>query len=574
MSSVQYEEELTGEGVSRAEPSAFQLVVFLESGVVLRTLAGKQNVTIGRSRDADVMVPHASVSRQHAVLDVRAMTFTDLASRNGSTVHGERVPAHKPVTIGAGDAIVVGDITMILQIEGTTAVPALTATMIQDLPLELRLVEEVARSARHGEPFVHARIHVAPTHADSAREILIDALRTSDVLAEDGPGRFQLLLPAIDHERGRSVLQRLVGMLGGHGISARSGIAAYPVDGITAAQLSARAREMVTSSRRDMSAMDNVRRLVSSVAPGDLTVLVVGETGVGKELFAEMVHRVSPRAKNPFLRVNCAAIAEPLLESELFGHMRGAFTGADSARVGLIETAAGGTLFLDEIGEMGLRLQATLLRVLEERVVRRIGESEGRPVDVRIVCATNRSLLEEVEAGRFRRDLYYRISGVTLKVPPLRDRVDEIEGIARAFAALATARTRRAVPLFTDEAIQAIRGCAWPGNVRELRNSIERAVLLAGEGPIRPTELGLITPIPHEPSNGAVTEPALSRPSRSSLTMKALSTEVADLERRRIVEALEEYGGNQTRAARALGISRTTLIARLDAYGLRRPRKS
>ncbi|MBL9015475.1 MAG: sigma-54-dependent Fis family transcriptional regulator, partial [Myxococcales bacterium] len=477
-------------------------------------------------------------------------------------------PQH-PVALAPGDTFRVGDVTITLQRAGVGPTTSSVARPTPDVPLELRLTEETARSARHGEPFVHARVHVAPAQADAAREILFDALRTSDVLAEDGPGRFQLLFPALTSERGFGVLQRLVGALGGHGIASRTGIAAYPVDGITAAQLSARARELTAMTSRDRSPMDHVRRLVASVARGDLTVLITGETGVGKELIAEMIHRASPRAQQPFVKVNCAAIAEPLLESELFGHARGAFTGADAARLGLIETAGGGTIFLDEIGEMGLRVQASLLRVIEERIVRRIGESEGRAVDVRIVCATNRTLAEEVEGGRFRRDLYYRIGGVTVDVPPLRDRPDEVECIARAFAALASGRTQQTVPVFTDEAIQALRTHRWPGNVRELRNTIERAVLLVGDGPIRPAELGLAPSAPPSVSDlsGEATMPPIRRSAR------VLSSELAELERHRIVEALEEFGGNQTRAARALGLSRTTLVARLEAYGLRRPRK-
>jgi DNA-binding NtrC family response regulator len=566
MSFQQYEEELTGEGVARPRPPRLCIVALLPSGAIQLPLQDSGTATIGRSRETDVVVPHASVSRQHAVLDLALMTLTDVGGRNGTFVRGERLHPRVPVAIAPGDMIAVGDITLILQQEGV-AVAEVAA--VQELPLELRLVEETARSARNGEPFVHARVHVEPGQADTARDLLIDALRATDVLVEESPGRFQLLLPAVDHDRARPVVQRLVATLSSQGIAARTGVAAYPHDGVTAAQLSARARELVGASRRDRTLMDEVRRLVGSVATGELTVLVTGETGSGKELIAEMIHRISPRKTRPFLRLNCAAIAEQLLESELFGHARGAFTGADSARAGLFEAAAGGTVLLDEIGEMGLRLQASLLRVLEERVIRRVGESETRPVDVRIVCATNRSLLDEVDAGRFRRDLYYRIGGVTVEVPPLRERTDEIECIARGFAALATARTRRSAPVVSDEAIEALRACAWPGNIRELRNAIERAVLLAGDGPIRPAELGM--PRARKVTEGS--DPG-TVPLRPSQDPQALSREVAELEKRRILEALDHFGGNQTRAARALKMSRTTLVARLDAYALRRPRKT
>ena len=554
-------DEITREGVGRSRTNAPSAVVLLDGEVCVQELPTRGEIAIGRSQDAGLIINHASVSRTHAVLDLDLMTITDVGSRNGTTVGGERLVPNVPAPVNAGDTIVIGDVTMIVQREGARAA---AVAPVQQLPLELRLAEETARAARQGTPFVHARVEVPPEQADAARELLLDSLRSADVIGEDGPGRFQLLLAAIASERGRSTVQRIINTLGSSGIVARAGVAAYPYDGVTAAQLSARAREQLGVHEGEHSAMDEVMRLAASAAPGEITVLITGETGVGKELVAEMIHRISPRAQRPFLRINCAAIAEPLLESELFGHTRGAFTGADSTRMGLFEAAAGGTVLLDEIGEMGLRLQALLLRVLEERVIRRVGESEVRPVDVRIVCATNRSLLEDVDANRFRRDLYYRISAFTIEVPPLRQRPHEIEAIARAFAALATARTRRAVPTFTEEARRALRTYAWPGNIRELRNAIERAVLLAGDGPIGLAELGL-----EKPRSEDTTIP----PKLRSGDPTALSEELAELERQRIIEALEHFGGNQTHAARALGLSRTTLIARIDQYSLRRPRK-
>ncbi|HEX5058046.1 MAG TPA: sigma 54-interacting transcriptional regulator, partial [Kofleriaceae bacterium] len=555
------------------------LVVLLDDRAV-QLLPSTGRVSIGRATDAQVVIQHPSVSREHAVLDVEQLTLTDVGSRNGTYVGGQRITPNTPIHLGRGETIVVGEVTMFVQQDGASA-PALAAP-IPDAPLELRLVDETARAARHGSPFVHVRVHVPEPQADAAREVLADALRSSDVMSEEAPGRFQLLLPAITSERGRPVIQRLVQTLDRSGIEARTGIACWPQDGVTAAQLSAHARELVAAKARNASPMDEVMRLAASVASTEITVLITGETGVGKELIAEMIHRLSPRSQAPFMRINCAAIAEPLLESELFGHAKGSFTGADSARIGLFEAGAGGTVLLDEIGEMSLRIQATLLRVLEERVVRRVGETEPRPVDVRILCATNRNLQDEVNAGRFRRDLYYRISGMTIAIPPLRERRDAIEAIARAFAALSAARARRVPPTFTDEAIQALRSYPWPGNIRELRNSIERAVLLAGAGPIRPQELGLAADYSPEAPTPSVGVPTVPKPDertgpygseRPTMDSRDLSVEVAELERRRIVEALDRFGGNQTRAARALGMSRTTLVARMEAYALRRPRK-
>src|SRR5690606_14186600 len=211
---------------------------------------------------------------------------------------------------------------------------------------------------------------------------------------------------------------------------------------------------------------------------------ILGETGAGKEAMAETVHQRSPRRAGPFLLLNCAALSETLLESELFGHEKGAFTGAHSTKAGLLESTAGGTVFLDEIGELSLGTQAKLLRVLEERSVMRVGATKPRRIDVRFVTATNRDLTREVRAGRFRGDLYYRISGLVVRIPPLRERLTEIEPLARHFLTEFCTQLGQLVPELEPAAIEALLGYHWPGNVRELKNVMERAVLLAGSGPV------------------------------------------------------------------------------------------
>ena len=318
-------------------------------------------------------------------------------------------------------------------------------------------------------------------------------------------------------------------------------------------------------------AMRRLYEVATRVARGAIGVLIVGETGAGKEVLAEFVHRSSPRAVAPLVRINCAGLPESLIESELFGHVRGAFTGADQARAGLIEAADGGTVLLDEVGELSPGAQAKLLRVLEDGRVTRLGASEPSAVDVRFVAATNRDLAAEVEADRFRRDLYYRLAGVVLAVPPLRARTDEIEPLARAFATEAAARLGAPAPALTDDAVAALRGHAWPGNVRELRAAMERTVLVA-DGAIDAAALAL-GPAPAAPAAPAAPEPAAPEPAASAPAASApLADELADLERRRIVDALEQCGGNQTRAAELLGMPRRTLVKRLTQYGIKRPR--
>ena len=315
-------------------------------------------------------------------------------------------------------------------------------------------------------------------------------------------------------------------------------------------------------------------------ARSNLSVLILGETGVGKEVLTRAVHQRSPRAKRPFVGLNCAAISESLLESELFGHEKGAFTGALQARPGLFESAEGGTVFLDEVGELPMSTQVKLLRVLEERQVLRVGGRTPRPIDMRFIAATNRDLEAEAARGAFRQDLFFRLNGITLTIPPLRERAEEIAALARTFIARACAQLDRArAPELSAEALARLERYGWPGNIRELRNTIERAVVLCagetllpehlpsrlqGEAVEAPISSAAVTPIPAEASAGA---PASLPPPRAPIAAAK-----AD-ERERIIAALEACAGNQTQAAARLGISRQTLITKIEAYGLPRPRR-
>jgi transcriptional regulator with PAS, ATPase and Fis domain len=276
---------------------------------------------------------------------------------------------------------------------------------------------------------------------------------------------------------------------------------------------------------------------------------------VGKDVLAERIHRGSPRASGPLLRLNCAALSPALLASELFGHEKGAFTGATCAQPGLLQSAGGGTVFFDEVGELPLELQTKLLLVLERREVLPVGAVRPRPIDVRFISATNRRLLQAVDAGAFRRDLYYRLNGVALEVPPLRVRTSEIDGLAARFAHEAARSIGRPAPAIDDDALAALRAYAWPGNIRELRSVIERAVLLGPEGAI-----GL-----------ASVAPMLASASRPEDQAAPASAAVEPTEEQEIMDTLAECGGNQSRAAKLLGISRNTLIARIEKYGLARP---
>jgi two-component system response regulator AtoC len=291
-----------------------------------------------------------------------------------------------------------------------------------------------------------------------------------------------------------------------------------------------------------------IYKLVARVAGLNTTVLIQGETGTGKELVARAIHYAGPRADRPFVVIDCAAIPEPLFESELFGHERGAFTGAVATRRGLLETAQGGTCFLDEVSEVSPALQAKLLRTLQDRVLRRVGGNEPIPVDVRLVAATNRDLKKRVEDGLFREDLYYRLNGVTIAVPPLRERGDDVVLLAEHFARRYAAAAGKPVEGFAPGTLDVLRAYAWPGNVRELEHAIERAVALARSTLLLPEDL------PGDIRAEAKHPPELP-PNRMTLE---------ELKRWYVALMLDEAGGNKVRAAELLGIDRRTLYRILE----------
>jgi len=315
------------------------------------------------------------------------------------------------------------------------------------------------------------------------------------------------------------------------------------------------------------------------VAATPISVLVLGETGTGKEVLARYLHQRSPRAAEPFLGLNCAALPESILESELFGHEKGAFTGAVQAREGLFESANGGTVFLDEIGEMPLSTQAKLLRVLEQRTVMRLGARQEKPIDVRFISATHRDLEDAATEGKFRQDLYYRLNGIALTIPPLRERTAEIEPLVRAFLAAACRSFDRPRPLeLAPATLEHLKAYDWPGNVRELRNVVDRAVVLAVGDAIHPEQLPaqLLRGRPAArpaPSPAGAAASAVPADGNLDLGDDALRNQMRELKRERIVEALSRCAGNQTQAAKLLGISRRTLVSLLGELDLPRPRR-
>jgi transcriptional regulator with GAF, ATPase, and Fis domain len=507
-----------------SEGGTLSLIVSSAAGVVNVPLDLAKEYVIGRAPGTGITVDDPSVSRQHAVLRTTDFTLEDLGSTNGSRVSGNALTPNSRVRVAVGVVIELGAATLLLQRLPSSALSALLATQ--------------------GDP-----------------------VRPRPAASDDDPVVY--------------------------------------------------APNMV-----------RVYQTLATIAPSNMTVVVLGESGVGKEILVQELHRRSLRADKPFLRLNCASFAESVLEGELFGYERGAFTSALQARPGLFESADGGTVFLDEIGEMPLGMQAKLLRVLENGEVLRIGGRQTKKVNVRFVAATHRDLRFLIAGGAFRQDLYFRLNGFTVVVPPLRERKEDILPLAERFLALSAGKLQRKPPTLGVAARHILLRYNWPGNVRELRTFIERVLAFARGGEI--TEDDLVTAAPEllhsstptgrspdatgrvppvfleEPRTGssAVTVPPPpgdsgrlsldSREMRDAIEQVGLprvpaelavtgtfpqaarghlSTEIRELERQRIVEALESCGGNQSRAAKMLGMPRRSLLRRIEEFGLVRPRK-
>jgi len=513
-----------------------------------------------------------AISRQHFKFHVgELLRVEDLGSANGTRVRGRLLKSGETVEVNPGDSIEVGRTLLVIQ---RVAGPAPFRIYAHDY-FEARVDDECARAERGDVTFAVLRVHDGGAARTLIHQRLVAAVRPGDVVAAYGPDEHELLLVDCDARVAERRSAALLASLQQTSASAAVGLACSPRDGRTSASLLARANaalrglrfnDVTASGEISSGTMDSLRRIVARIAGSSISVLITGETGVGKGVLAQELHRKSPRASRPLVALNCAELPESLLEAELFGYEKGAFTGADQAKAGLIETADGGTLVLDEVGDLSLGTQAKLLRVLEDHEVRRVGSLRPRHVDLRVVACTNRDLEADSERGTFRRDLYFRLAGIALVVPPLRERTGEIEGLARAFLVRANAAPQAKNLTLTSEALGALWRYSWPGNVRELRNVMERAALLSEDGVIRPEHVPVdrLRTTVYPKSTTAVTAAGLRAAPR-----KGVESE----QQRRILDALAECGGNQSRAAKRLGISRRTLVNRLRDLGLPRPRK-
>jgi DNA-binding NtrC family response regulator len=577
------------------------LVVIGEGLDATYPLPDSGKVDIGRGPDSEIRIDHPSVSRTHARLTIGAeLVIEDRGSANGTRIRDRMLRAGASSEVSLGEPIDVGSVMVVVQ---QRSVQAHQRHIWAHGYFEARLDEECARAQRSGGTFAVIRIHCPQPNATRlVEQCLCRELRAMDVIGYYGPSEHEVLVVDISRESVPHVTSKITRALETAGAPSRLGVALYPHDARNPYELLARASAAAMGQRPTTAAaplvipnaaIQNLDRVVQRIAGGTISVLVTGETGVGKEVLAERIHKLSRRADKPFLRLNCAALSESLLESELFGHEKGAFTGAVQQKAGLLETADGGTVFLDEIGELPMTIQVKLLRVLEERQVLRVGALKPRFIDVRFLAATNRDLEVEIGRGTFRQDLYFRLNGITLVIPPLRERTSEIPDLAAGFLALAAERNGvPPSPGLTTEALAQLCEYGWPGNIRELRNVMERASLLCGGGLVDldhlPIEKMRASPAqaeeapPVRPSSpparvGARAPTAEPTPPPAAATPSSLApgSAVTDdpSERERIIEALVRAGGNQTEAARLLGVSRRTLINRVIQFNIPRPRK-
>jgi len=524
---------------------------------LLKEPVGTSPITVGRAAENTIRLIDPDISREHCRLDWQddGLCVTDL-SRNGILVNGERVRESR---VDAGDRITVGPWNLIVEatvdavpVRTIVAAPHSTRVISFDparrrlrtqavelivrtpdqAPLKKRIAKGEILIGHHGscdlavaDPYVSRRHCKLVVEEGAVR--LVDLASTNGVWMAGMRVAGITMQPQGEFRIGRSTVNYRV-------VSGTEELKASEAEGLG---------ELVGRSKR----MREVYALIERAAPSDATIVVTGESGTGKELVAREIHRLSARRRGPFVAINCGALPANIVEGQLFGHERGAFTGAVERAPGLIEQAAGGTLFLDEIGEMPIELQTRLLRALEQRSVRRVGGQEEVACDFRLVAATNRDLLIMAKEGGFREDLLYRIFVVPIDIAPLRDRPEDIPLLVERFAAQLAPEGRS--PVFTKPALRALAEYPWMGNARELKNAVERTILFTDHDAIAPADL------------------ALARVDAEGDPKESLQ----DQEASHIVETLAQCRGNLTQCARRLGISRTTMQKKVKRFGIEVP---
>ena len=571
---------------SRRAPRVSLVFYFREGAKIV--MPGPTPLVVGRTYPADIVVDDPSVSRTHASFVLApdgGVLFEDLGSTNGTRLNGQ--PATRG-RITPGDEVRVGDVSVALHVLSTEA--GVHGLLGYDTFLRL-LDDELVRARTFARPVALLMVGArGPGHPlRTWAPALLEKLRPVDRAAVYAADAVLVALP----ETSRADADALGAALVAGDAALRFGAAMFPDEGTTVDELLDAARTAMVarvggagvsvppaSGAADVVASPRMREvwdMIDRVAPSILPVLVQGETGTGKEVVARALHARSTRKDGPLRSVNCAAIPQNLVESVLFGHEKGAFTGAERTTKGLFEQAHGGTLMLDEIGELPAAAQAALLRVLETKQIVRVGGDRDVAVDVRVIAATHRDLEKMCSEGAFRWDLFYRLHGVTLALPALRERTEEIQPLSAAFLRDACRDNARVVRSIDDAAMSALMRWHWPGNVRELKNVVERAVVIARADVVtlddlperlRPTATdAAANPVrpsaPSPPSPATAVDPALDYKERLRLEMQRYETDL-------IVDALTRAGGNVTAAAQALRIPVRTLTHKMQALGIKK----
>jgi len=549
-----------------------------------------------------VQIDDAMASRTHARIhvgsdgEVPVLTIEDLDSANGTRVRDSAIEPGEPAAILPGEAIMIGStVIMVLQDRPPTGV----RRMWSHAYFETRVEDECARAAKTRASFAVARIRFSGAAPwTKVMPVLARDMSAPHVFATYGPKDYEILFVDTRADEVEALMRTLVEAFRASGLEPTCGVAWYPQDGRTADALLASANGSLKGptgrkttgefAALEVNEMQRVRAMATRAASSNINVLILGEMGVGKDVLARLIHKLSPRASKPFVAINCAGLTESLIEAELFGHVKGGFSGASEDKSGLLESATGGTVFLDEIGEMPLTMQVKLLQVIETREVRPVRSVRSRPIDVRVISATNVDIEAAVAKGSFRGDLMFRLNTLTLAIPPLRERKDEITDLTATFLAQACRENVREVKLkVSGAAMDCLHGYSWPGNIRELKNVIDRAVVLCDGTEILPEHLPLekMRPAPGEfvtvaksnagAKTGAGGPGSVGNASNGNSWMQfaPLSDPDEMAERQAILDALDSCTWNQTRAAKYLGISRRTLVSKLDYYGIPRPTK-
>jgi DNA-binding NtrC family response regulator len=588
----------------RAPAVGVSLLVYHHEGAHIVALQPGVPVVVGRTAPSDVIVADVGLSRQHArfsLVDGEVMV-EDLGSTNGTLMLGEPI---EKATLGASEEVTLGSVTVTLHQGSVDRAPAsgdLASHERFRSALELEVVRSRFFERRLSVVFLRARPGTR-AHVRFWLPLLQARLRPVDRLGLYSADAIQILLPETGSEQAARMARSWLDAAG-NDPALVCGIATFPEAAtygeellgeiLAAAQRTSadepiqvaaeqqrrtteiRARDIprATGPISDSPAMKAVMLTATRVAKGAIPVLLLGETGSGKEVLARLVHESSSRQDKPLLCVNCAAIAASLLESTLFGHEKGSFTGATAQQKGVFESADGGTVFLDEIGELPAPAQAALLRVLETKVFTRVGSTKEIAVDVRVIAATHRDLESMVQDGRFRQDLFFRLNTLTLNLPPLRERAEDIPMLAERFLEDANRANGTSVRAIDPFALQLLRAYNWPGNVRELKNAIERAVLIAQGDTVTVDDL------PERVRTTSWLPPAMPAPlasSGGSILAQAVGTLDGDfrgrmdrLEAEVLTHALRETNWNQTEAARRLQMPLRTLVYKIKVHEIRK----